>query len=42
MSVIRYTPVRPFVVHLNHTGPQLASALSAPPAGDATVGGSTD
>lgn len=51
MSVIRYTPMRPFVVHVNHTGPQLASALSAPPAatsgaaeaaGDATVGGSTD
>ncbi len=44
MSVIRYTPVRPFVVHLNHTGAQLASALSAPPAdksGDAVVGGST-
>ncbi|MDQ1321459.1 MAG: hypothetical protein QG655_2704 [Actinomycetota bacterium] len=51
MSVIRYTPMRPFVVHVNHTGPQLAAALSAPPAaasgaaetaGDATVGGSTD
>lgn len=46
MSVIRYTPMRPFVVHVNHTGPQLAAALSAPTAaetaGDATVGGSTD
>lgn len=42
MSVIRYTPMRPFVVHVNHTGAQLASALSAPTAGDATVGGSTD
>ncbi len=49
MSVIRYTPVRPFVLHLNHTGAQLASALTAPPPksdgeqdGDATVGGSTD
>ncbi len=51
MSVIRYTPLRPFVVHVNHTGPQLATALSvAPvvdggggePAGEATVGGSTD
>lgn len=42
-SVIRYTPLRPFVVHVNHTGNRLASALSAPPpAGDATVGGSTD
>lgn len=50
MSVIRYTPVRPFVLHLNHTGAQLASALTAPPApktdsgadGDGVVGGSTD
>lgn len=49
MSVIRYTAVRPFVVHVNHTGAQLASALTAPaPAedsgadGDAVVGGSTD
>ncbi|OBF25236.1 histidine phosphatase family protein [Mycobacterium sp. ACS4331] len=51
-SVIRYTAMRPFVVHVNHTGPALASALSAPPtpdhdgsapsAGDAVVGGSTD
>lgn len=48
MSVIRYTPVRPFVLHVNHTGAQLASALTAPPPGegdsgtDAVVGGSTD
>ena len=45
MSVIRYTPHRPFVVHVNHTGATLAVALSAPPpaqTGDATVGGSTD
>ena len=50
MSVIRYTALRPFVVHVNHTGSQLASALSAPPPaqengtgeGDAVVGGSTD
>ncbi|KAA0109545.1 histidine phosphatase family protein [Mycolicibacterium sp. P1-5] len=49
MSVIRYTPIRPFVVHVNHTGAELASALSAPPpaagdkaAEDAVVGGSTD
>ena len=42
MSVVRYTPVRPFVVHLNHTGAQLASALTVAPAGDAPVGGSTD
>ncbi|WP_328357424.1 MSMEG_4193 family putative phosphomutase [Mycobacterium sp. NBC_00419] len=49
MSVIRYTPVRPFVIHVNHTGGQLASVLRAPPpsdgdkpADDAVVGGSTD
>lgn len=48
MSVIRYTALRPFVLHVNHTGAQLAAALSAPPpasAGgdaDATVGGTTD
>lgn len=45
ISVIRYTEVRPFVVHVNHTGAQLASTLAAPPAvanGDAVVGGSTD
>jgi probable phosphomutase (TIGR03848 family) len=44
MSVIRYTALRPFVVHVNHTGARLASVLTAPPAqtGDATVGGSTD
>jgi probable phosphomutase (TIGR03848 family) len=49
MSVIRYTALRPFVVHVNHTGAQLASALTARPSsepaassGDAVVGGSTD
>jgi probable phosphomutase (TIGR03848 family) len=31
MSVIRYTPLRPFVVHVNHTGPQLASGLLPKP-----------
>ncbi len=51
-SVIRYTSQRPFVVHVNHTGPALASALTAPPpsttdgdkppADDAVVGGTTD
>ncbi|HEX7323592.1 MAG TPA: histidine phosphatase family protein [Mycobacterium sp.] len=47
MSVIRYTPLRPFVVHVNHTGPRLAAALTDQPAGagaghsDAVVGGST-
>ena len=54
MSVIRYTALRPFVVHVNNTGDQLASGLTAKPAkssdgeskdvprGDAVVGGSTD
>jgi len=47
MSVIRYTPARPFVVHVNHTGAQLASALKASEkttdgGDDAVVGGSTD
>ena len=49
MSVIRYTPARPFVVHVNHTGAELASALRTPPPGEAgdngtgaVVGGSTD
>jgi probable phosphomutase (TIGR03848 family) len=49
MSVIRYTRLRPFVLHVNHTGPRLASALTAAPSpdgeappGDAVVGGSTD
>ncbi len=49
MSVVRYTDTRPFVLHVNHTGAQLASALRAPrpgpdstPSGDALVGGSTD
>ncbi|MDR3662926.1 MAG: MSMEG_4193 family putative phosphomutase [Mycobacterium sp.] len=48
MSVIRYTPLRPFVVHVNHTGGDLSSALRPKPdkpeqpSDDATVGGSTD
>lgn len=51
MSVIRYTPVRPFVLHVNHTGADLTSALVPTPAqtaadgavaaSDAVVGGST-
>jgi probable phosphomutase (TIGR03848 family) len=45
-SVIRYTPLRPFVIHVNHTGASLASAVKSSPAGpvgesDAVVGGST-
>jgi probable phosphomutase (TIGR03848 family) len=48
MSVIRYTPMRPFVLHVNHTGADLAAGLAAAgpdrevPASDAVVGGSTD
>ncbi|TPG33462.1 histidine phosphatase family protein [Mycolicibacterium hodleri] len=44
MSVIRYTAVRPFVLHVNHTGAALTAALMAKPepSGDAVVGGSTD
>ncbi|MDX1892945.1 histidine phosphatase family protein [Mycolicibacterium sp. 050158] len=44
MSVVRYTSVRPFVLHVNHTGPALSNALIAKPepSGDAVVGGSTD
>jgi probable phosphomutase (TIGR03848 family) len=47
-SVIRYTPMRPFVLHVNNTGDDLASALKPPPAdgqvpaSDAVVGGSTE
>ena len=32
MSVIRYTALRPFVIHVNHTGDQLAAGLAAKPA----------
>lgn len=44
MSVIRYTTVRPFVMHVNHTGAALTGALTAKPepTGDAVVGGTTD
>ena len=50
MSVIRYTPMRPFVMHVNHTCAQLTSALlpepvdaanHAVPADDGVIGGST-
>ncbi|MBO0676331.1 MSMEG_4193 family putative phosphomutase [Mycolicibacterium sp. S2-37] len=43
MSVIRYTAVRPFVLHINHTGPRLTAGLVVKPdvpAGDGVVGGS--
>lgn len=42
MSVVRYTELRPFVMHINHTGPQLSAGLAAKPTTDAVVGGSTD
>ena len=49
ISVIRYTRLRPFVLHVNHTGPRLTSALTPAPASngetppdDAVVGGSTE
>ncbi|BBY42200.1 histidine phosphatase family protein [Mycolicibacterium celeriflavum] len=32
MSVIRYTAVRPFVIHVNHTGDQLTAGLLPKPA----------
>lgn len=52
MSVIRYTAMRPFVIHVNHTGDQLTAGLLAKPPktdeesgdvppSDAVVGGST-
>jgi probable phosphomutase (TIGR03848 family) len=31
MSVIRYTPLRPFVIHVNHTGDALTAGLLAKP-----------
>ena len=34
MSVIRYTPLRPFVVHVNHTGSDFASELMPKPTKD--------
>ncbi|MCV7385120.1 histidine phosphatase family protein [Mycolicibacter longobardus] len=45
-SVIRYTQLRPFVIHLNHTGASLGAAVKDSPPdvgreGDAIVGGST-
>lgn len=45
-SVIRYTPLRPFVIHVNHTGASLGAAVQDPPPADsrpadAVVGGST-
>ncbi|MDT7757611.1 MAG: hypothetical protein QOH27_3509 [Mycobacterium sp.] len=44
MSVIRFTALRPFVMHVNHTGAALTAGLTAKPepSGDAVVGGTTD
>lgn len=49
VSVIRYTPLRPFVLHVNHTGTRLSAGLRAAPppqpessSGDAVVGGATE
>ena len=44
MSVIRYTALRPFVMHVNHTGAALTAGLTAKPepSGDAVVGGTTE
>ncbi|WP_264073073.1 MSMEG_4193 family putative phosphomutase, partial [Mycolicibacter minnesotensis] len=39
MSVIRYTAVRPFVIHVNHTGDQLTAGLLAKPPKDASEDG---
>jgi hypothetical protein len=39
MSVIRYTTLRPFVMHVNHTGAALTAALTAKPAPSATAEG---
>jgi len=42
ISVVRYTPLRPFVVHVNHTGARLSAGLRAapPPARDQPEGDS--
>lgn len=42
ISVVRYTPTRPFVLKVNDTGSDLSSLLPPPESGsDAVVGGST-
>jgi probable phosphomutase (TIGR03848 family) len=41
VTVIRYTPLRPFVLHVNHTGARLSAALRAgPPPKDEPTDGS--
>src|SRR6202007_1025804 len=40
VSVVRYTSLRPFVLHVNHTGARLSAALRAgPPPKDEAAGG---
>ncbi|BCO35643.1 phosphoglycerate mutase [Mycobacterium heckeshornense] len=39
ISVIRYTQLRPFVLHVNHTGARLTAALTGAPSPDAAPGG---
>jgi probable phosphomutase (TIGR03848 family) len=44
VSVVRYTPLRPFVLHVNHTGARLSAALRAapPPTTEANTGANGD
>lgn len=42
MSVIRYTALRPFVIHVNHTGDQLTAGLVAKPPQAGGQGGAND
>ncbi|CAM3226529.1 phosphoglycerate mutase [Mycobacterium intermedium] len=44
VSVVRYTPLRPFVLHVNHTGSRLAAGLRAapPPPKDGAKDGAKD
>ncbi|MCH9701306.1 MAG: MSMEG_4193 family putative phosphomutase, partial [Actinomycetia bacterium] len=39
VSVVRYTTLRPFVIHVNHTGARLNSALSVPRSGETSQEG---
>ncbi len=42
VSVVRYTALRPFVIHVNHTGSTLNSALTAPPPAEKTAEGNPE
>jgi probable phosphomutase (TIGR03848 family) len=37
VSVVRYTQLRPFVLHVNHTGARLSAGLRAGPQGESTA-----